>query len=282
MTRLLLAALVAGLLTSLGAAVLAADEGPEVITSEGVVKIRLLPPGPNNPRNSEGDFVQLKDGRLLFVYTKFTGGGGDHSKAHLAGRFSSDGGRTWTSEDVVILPNEGTMNIMSVSLLRLQSGEIALFYLRKNSLEDCRAMMRISTDEAQTWSEATLCIPPGGYYVVNNDRVIQLASGRLVVPAARHNVPGGKWTGRGVAMCFLSDDKGVTWRQSDSEIEAPSKGGAGLQEPGVIELKDGRLMMLSRAYPEHGRHPRRLQRPLRHHARVPGKAHAFPRGDFEG
>ena len=40
--------------------------GPEVVKSEGVTRIRLLPPTPGtNPRNSEGSFVTLKDGRLL-------------------------------------------------------------------------------------------------------------------------------------------------------------------------------------------------------------------------
>ncbi|MGJ7027585.1 hypothetical protein, partial [Petrimonas sulfuriphila] len=28
-----------------------------------------LPPSSNNPRNSEGDFITLKDGRVLFVYS---------------------------------------------------------------------------------------------------------------------------------------------------------------------------------------------------------------------
>src|SRR5215510_11567667 len=82
--------------------------------------LRLMP-GPNNPRNSEGAFIQLKDGRVMFVYTHFTGGGGDHSQAHLAARFSSDSGQSWTDNDVIVVPNEGTWNVMSVSLLRLAS-----------------------------------------------------------------------------------------------------------------------------------------------------------------
>ena len=106
---------------------------------EGEMEIRKtlqLLPGKGNPRNSEGDFVQLRDGRLLFVYTHFTGGSGDHATAHLAGRFSSDGGLTWTREDVTIVQNDGKKNIMSVSLLRLKDDMIALFYLRKDSLSD--------------------------------------------------------------------------------------------------------------------------------------------------
>ncbi|HPA05654.1 MAG TPA: sialidase family protein [Candidatus Hydrogenedentes bacterium] len=206
----------------------------------------VLNPGEGNPRNSEGDFIQLNDGRILFVYTRFTGSASDHGAAFLAARVSTDAGETWSAEDTVILPNEGGMNVMSVSLLRLRAGEIALFYLRKNSTSDCRPMMRISKDEAATWSEPVLCIESVGYYVVNNDRVIQLDSGRLVIPAARHSLPGESFSGRGQAMCHLSDDGGATWYPSQSILDAPEDSKSGLQEPAVVPLKDGRLMMLCR------------------------------------
>ena len=45
---------------------------------------------------------------------------------------------------------------MSVSLLRLRDGAIALFYLRKNALDDCRMVLRLSTDEGKTWGSPTL------------------------------------------------------------------------------------------------------------------------------
>jgi Neuraminidase (sialidase) len=211
-----------------------------------VTRVKLLPPGPGNPRNSEGAFVTLTDGRVLFVYTKFTGGGADHAEAHLASRVSSDGGFTWTEKDEVVLPNEGKQNVMSVSLLRLPDGRIALFYLRKDGPDDCRLLMRTSADEARTWSAPVVCTDPKAYYVVNNDRVIQLKSGRLVVPAARHNLDpakGGRWSD---AMCFLSDDGGKTWRPGKTVLPRPPQSRSGLQEPGVVELKDGRVMMLCR------------------------------------
>ncbi len=217
---------------------------------DGVMRNVLLPPGPGNPRNSEGDFIQLEDGRILLVYTHFVGGGADHSAAHLAGRYSSDGGRTWTGEDVVIVPNEGGQNVMSVSLLRLADGRIALFYARKNSITDCRPYLRFSDDEAQTWSEPTLCIDDElGYYVLNNDRVVQLKTGRLIVPVALHNTPQYEkpdWDG--MIMCYLSDDAGGSWRRSKSRLVGKTPDGkrVTLQEPGVIELKDGRLMMFCR------------------------------------
>jgi hypothetical protein len=231
----------------LGRPAVAQSTTPEVIEKDGVTRVRLLPPTPvTNPRNSEGAFVELKDGRILFVYTHFTGGSGDNATAHLAARSSRDGGKTWTAQDELVLPNEAKMNVMSVSLLRLASGEIVLFYLRKNAPDDCRAFVRLSRDEGMTWGEPTLCIPDAGYFVVNNDRVIQLKSGRLVVPASRRNAPGSPTPHPGVAVCYLSDDNGKTWRRSKTELYPPRASKTGLQEPGVVELKDSRLLMLCR------------------------------------
>jgi len=213
------------------------------------VTTMLLPTGPGNPRNTEGDFIPLKDGRILFAYTRFTGGGEDHSTADIAARYSADKGATWTATDSTLVANEGGMNVMSVSFLRLASGEIALFYARKNSMLDCRPYMRMSKDEGRSWSKPRLCVREPGYYVLNNDRAYQLKSGRLVLPVALHanrdNDPK-KFNSRGVAMCYLSDNKGRSWRRSRTVLENPDPNPAGLQEPGVIELKDGRLLMYMR------------------------------------
>lgn len=217
---------------------------------DGVQRIALLPPGAGNPRNSEGAFIALRDGRLMFVYSHFTGGGDDHATAHLAARFSSDQGRTWTGADASVLSNEGGWNVMSVSLLRLQDGRIGLFYCRKNSLSDCRPCMRTSTDEGQSWGPARLCIEDQvGYYVLNNDRAVQLRSGRLVLPVALHNTPDyAKPDWAGIVMCYLSDDCGRTWRRGRDQLTAQSAAGKRIttQEPGVVELRDGRLMLFTR------------------------------------
>ena len=216
---------------------------------DNIKKIRLLPPSKENPRNSEGSIIKLKNGKLFLAYSHFYGGADDNSSAYIAGRYSSDKGRTWTPKDNVIVPKEGKENVMSVSLLRLKSGEIALFYLIKNSWSDCRLYIRKSSDETKSFSDKKLCIPREGYYVINNDRVIQLSSGRILVPAAYHSCSDGTfntWDSRGISMCFYSDDDGEIWKKSKTELIAPEKSGSGLQEPGVIELKDGSLMMLMR------------------------------------
>ena len=215
-------------------------------------KIRLLPPGPGNARNSEGDFVQLKDGRVLFVYAHYFDKGGDVSPACLAGRFSSDGGKTWTRDDLIVVPRQGSDSIRSVSLLRLADGRIALFYLNCTSWpEDQRPWMRISTDEAKTWSDPAQVIPDedAGYYVTNNDRVVQLKNGRILLPTSlHHDPPEKKFVKYGRIMVYISDDAGKTWRRSKTVRSGERPGGKRilLQEPGIMELKDGRLMMFCR------------------------------------
>ncbi len=207
----------------------------------------IVEPSEEYPRHSEGDIIELKDGRLCLIYTRFNSKSGDHSPADLVQLISPDGGETW-SEPQVVVAQSGGLNVMSVSLLRLASGEIALFYLRKTSKEDCRPVMRISTDETQTWSEPTVCIPDVGYYVLNNDRAVQLKSGRLVLPVAWHQGPGQPRDSQGIIMCYLSDDDGKTWRRSEDAFKGYDPAGQRVlvQEPGVVELTDGRLMMFMR------------------------------------
>lgn len=205
-----------------------------------------LNPGADNPRNSEGDFVALKDGRILFVYSHYTGTStSDHAPAYLAGRFSSDGGKTWTQQDQLIVEREGDMNVMSVSLLRLKNGKIALFYLKKNSEQDCIPLMRISSDEAKTWSSPKPCITDkAGYFVLNNNRVIQLKNGRLLMAVALHRSLNGKWQNKATLYSYYSDDSGATWKPGEA---VPNNTDIITQEPGLIELKNGTVMMFIRA-----------------------------------
>ena len=103
----------------------AAEQSADSLVKQGKATRALqLPPAKDNPRNSEGDFITLKDGRILFVYTHFTDGAADHSSAFLAGRYSSDGGKTWTAEDETIMPNDATAaeNAKSVETTSVVTG----------------------------------------------------------------------------------------------------------------------------------------------------------------
>ncbi|MEP6670092.1 MAG: sialidase family protein [Chthoniobacter sp.] len=223
---------------------------PRACAEENQVVLNIEPTK-ENPRNSEGSFVRLKSGRVLFYYSQFYGGAEDGSPARIVAIHSDDAGRTWSAPQVV-LENTAGNNVMSVSLLRLASGKLAFFYVLKNSWLDCRPYVRFSTDETATWSEPKLIVAAPGYFVLNNDRVVQLSTGRLVVPVAFHRShladpqSSKSFDPRAIAMWYYSDDEGQTWQESPSWWTIPVRSGSGLQEPGLVELADGKLFSWAR------------------------------------
>jgi photosystem II stability/assembly factor-like uncharacterized protein len=132
---------------------------------------------------------------------------------------------------------------MSVSLLRLADSRIALFYLRKNAVNDCIPYMRISTNEAKSWGEPVRCIDTTAYFVLNNDRVRQLKNGRIILPVALHASKGTGIVSNAEIMCYFSDDSGKTWQKGKS---VSNQDDVILQEPGICELKDGKLLLYCR------------------------------------
>jgi hypothetical protein len=81
------------LAVAFGGAVRGAAAAPKAPSSLVAPIVLDLAPGPGNPRNSEGAFLELKNGRILFVYSRFVGTSfSDEAKARLAARHSTDGG----------------------------------------------------------------------------------------------------------------------------------------------------------------------------------------------
>ncbi len=202
----------------------------------------VAPAGPGNPRNSEADVLRLADGRLLLAWTRFyQGRGEDWDPAEIAARFSEDGGRSW-GPPFVLQENIGRMNVMEPDLLRLASGRILFFFCRKNSPADCLPMLRVSTDQARSFGPPRpLPVQPYPSYTgFNHDRAVQLSSGRVLLPVfftADYRVD------RHIrSRVYYSDDEGLTWKASRTVLDVPhSKAGA--QEPGIVELRDGRLLL---------------------------------------
>ncbi len=211
--------------------------------------VHELLPGHMNPRNSEGAFIDLTDGQIMFAYSHYISDSyGDGAPATIARVYSNDDGETWYGREIFLTPEEENAdNLMSVSMLRLQNNDIGLFYIiKRGELDECRLHLRRSSDEGKTWSEAVCCINMQGYFVTNNDRVIKLSSGRLIVPTSKHNIreQAGQWGDifdeRGFVYFYYSDDDGYTWEEARNVISLHSQiSKSGLHEPGVIELKNG-------------------------------------------
>jgi sialidase-1 len=204
----------------------------------------VYPATKSNPRYTEGSVVELNDGSLIFAVTEFFGNGSDFAKAHIVARQSSDGGRTW-GDKRILQKNTGGLNVMSATLRRLPAkgapDRIALFYLQKNSHSDLDLYARYSTDECQTFGERVLVTPNAGYHVVNNDRITRLSTGRLLAPTA--STSDATKVNHFTCRCYISDDEGLTWRAGKAAVDLPKRGA---MEPEVIELKDGRILMIMR------------------------------------
>jgi hypothetical protein len=165
---------------------------------------------------------------------------------------SSDGGRTWRETDRMALPwqHSGMISDGGLTFLWLQDGRLA-FLAHRHVLDfhgGGAPVFAASTDTGATWSPAQLLIERDEVYYVMNDRLIQLRSGRLVVPVAwalfgpdGRYIEGDACHGR----CFLSDDGGTTWRLGRGEAVLPGDL-RGIAEPCVAEVTDNRLLMLSR------------------------------------
>ncbi len=206
-------------------------------------------------RHSEGDFLRLKDGRIMFVYSRFTDTQSDDAPSDLVASYSADEGEHWSEPKTVIRAAQfGEKNVMSVSLMRMKNGDVGLFYIVKHAATSSIMLSR-SADEGKTYYKHVECTRPErpGYYVLNNDRVERLSSGRIIIPLAFHRSgvdpeSGEKWyDGRSFACFLCTDDDGETWYEGADIVPAPFTGSAtGLQETGVIEKKNGVLWAYNR------------------------------------
>lgn len=196
-----------------------------------------------NPRNSEGTFLETARDGILFVYSRFRGSSpADHAYADLCLMRSVDGGRTFGEGEIILTcEGEGGVNMMSPSLLQMENGEIGLFYLVRMTYTLTRIFLRRSADGGRTWGERVLCSTQDDFFVVNNDRVLRLSTGRILIPVASHRAGEGYFDSRSEAMYFYSDDDGRNWRPSAGKCALPHSAycTSGLQEPGVAELRNG-------------------------------------------
>jgi hypothetical protein len=212
-------------------------------------EVAFLKTGAGNPRNGEGSFIRLKDGRIMFAHTHYYGEAWtDHAIARIEAIYSSDEGESWSESSVLLEKDSDALNIMSVSLIRLENGDLGMLYVRKSLINNdviCMPYFVRSTDEGKTFGEPISVIDEPGYYVVNNDRLQRLKSGRLLVPVACHGNSGNRLL-PGKITVYYSDDDARTFKRSESTVASPYCDHARLQEPGVYELPDGRVWMYCR------------------------------------
>jgi sialidase-1 len=174
---------------------------------------------------------------------------------------STDGGRTWSAQQLVWSDDENTCG-NPTPVVDQTTGIIWLLttwnhgrYKEKEIAERAsdntrRVFILKSTDDGLTWSqpeEITAAVKKPGWewYATGPCNGIQLARGprrgRLVIPA-NHSARIGQGTNTVIrSHVFYSDDRGQTWQLGGLEEEKTN-------ESTIVELSDGSLMQNMRSY----------------------------------
>ena len=199
-------------------------------------------------RGMMGDVVELNDGRLLLGFSSF-GRPPDVPRGTIGGIISKDQGQTWgTPFTIVDRPQPpGEHHYAHPSFLRLKDGTLLMAYLYIGATEPRSASTyyRLSMDEGKTWTHQLAVTPSQGVHNVFNDKLVRLSTGRIIAPFEHElREEGGDHHGFVSGVCYSDDDGKSWWRSTNLVNTLPVEA----QEPHVVELEDGRLMMLCRTY----------------------------------
>jgi len=220
--------------------------------------VHELAPTKYNPRNSEGDFLRGKDGKIYFAYSRYSLDSGkysedtshDHAPCDIYMISSSDEGETWSEPTLLASAKDfGVSNIMSVSALYQQNSEGAFYFLIKEL--DGTATYGRAFFENGIRTERCEWIGPKTYYVINNGRLVRFEDGTICAPAARYpHMPDGSGHIPKSVVLFLSRDDGKTFVMDEASEQIPRSAylrkTGGYEEPGMMIMPDGARWLYTR------------------------------------
>ena len=195
------------------------------------------------PLTKFGPFLELSEGRLM----TFDG---------ISTWVSGDEGETWSKTHVVYRRPKGGYRLTKGTLLRTEKGTIVLVYqdtvrwgwdnVRREPRADARIDLWVtrSSDEGKTWNEPQKIFDHDSEPVADLETmdIIQTKSGHIVVPFQTVLHHPGRWACR----TYVSADDGKTWERSNLIDLRGAGNHGGAFEPTVVELSDGRILMLIR------------------------------------
>ena len=195
-----------------------------------------------------GGIAELKDGRIMAFCP--------NDNAPLYVKYSTDQGQTWSKQKPLrdnqgkIIKGGGPGANDPSGLINLASGKLLIIYqklfYKGKTIIDRALFTRTSSNDGKTWGRERRINQPGAWASNYHDTLIQLSSGRLILPvrdcfgggAAKagetlKKEPGGyaKILGKmvkieshahypelDVAWVYYSDDEGKTWNKSAHSV----------------------------------------------------------------
>lgn len=213
-------------------------------------------------KNGEGSTIQLKDGAILHAFSRHMRPddpkrypNADLWPAVVASIESHDGGVTWSKPQVMFRSSTGD-NAMQPGFVRLSNGDLGVSYSLINSISSATKVFRYSRDEGKTWSKEITISPTGSYWTSAHDRMLVLASGRVLIPLHHKKAVRPEEM---VTQVAYSDDNGRTWKLDASEVTTGdmlpqfkrrfgARSAPGFWEASIAQTRSGRLVMLGRTY----------------------------------
>ena len=202
---------------------------------------------PITPHCLEGTLLKGREGAIYFTF----------AAKGLNMKESVDNGRTWGEPWHFVDRMGSRIKGSHLTVFRMQSGKLGLVY---NDYENfprgipgrdnwSGIMFRESEDEGKTWSDPNLVYPLNG--LCCSGHVILLSDGRILAPGFRwisHDATGESegFSSPSFSYSFtcFSDDEGKSWQVSHSQLFISHyRFTCSLEEPTVVELGDGRLLM---------------------------------------
>ena len=248
---------------SLTSASLCSGQRDEVAWALGGLRGRLLGPVSDTVgKNGEGSTIELKDGTIFHAFSRHMRPGDpkrfpnpDLWPAVVASMESHDGGITWSDPQVMFRSSTGD-NAMQPGFVRMSNGEIGISYSLINSLSSATKVFRYSSDEGKTWSPEIPISPSGSYWTSAHDRMLRLASGRILIPLHHKKTVHPEEM---VTQVAYSDDNGRTWKLDAQEVTTSeimpefaqhfgARSAPGFWEASIAQLASGKLVMLGRTY----------------------------------
>ena len=212
---------------------------------------------------SYSSVIPLTDGRLMWVW-----GEGKTGSEPLHANFSQDEGASWSAPSALqYASGEPITGLFGIHLVRLNSGRIGMVQARTAGQQT----FHVSADEGDTWSAGVDINVPDVVVNTSHDVSIVLEDGRIVVPVYSTIGPtpispkpkrlqrfSESYFGANIgctlrySYSYYSDDEGVTWQRSRNETFVPLDNGAlgsyAFEEPAIVALNDGRILMMGRTY----------------------------------
>ena len=204
--------------------------------------------------------ARLKDGTLMLL-----AGSDDRG---IVAQYSFNGGKTWTNQETLLSPitNGEYYEYPLGSYVDPDTGEMILlvgvsyiftaFDGINNCLDiaDCRNDMFVVKSTGfsngkpmfgapQQLTDYTTADNHPIHYLLTYTNPIRTSTGRIIAPFSYVISNDGMFA----ASVLYSDDDGITWEKSGSELTVPSIGGeGGITEVAVMELSDGTLKLYYR------------------------------------